>query len=318
MKKLTITTLIIALCMCLALPVLAAGEDSAGASPDGEPITVYATVAVAGEFAEDADGAPVMGAAVDVSDEDGDGAITLNDAFTAIHASLCPDGVDAYASYEGDYGLSVAKFWGDESGAFGYYINNVSALSAGDPVSDGDAITAFVYSDAVNYSDMYTWFETSEITAVPGETVSLKLNTYTFDESWNAVESACENAAISVLDADGNETDIAASLEEDGSVTVTFNDTGDFTVIAKTDETPIVPSFCTVSVEEDTSEGGTSDNGSSTSGDSSDTASSEAGTDSESAAEDEENGLIYILIWSTLGIGIVAIVVNRIVKKIRQ
>ena len=59
MKKLTITTLIIALCICLSLPVLAAEGDSAGVSPDGELITVYATVAVAGEFAEDADGAPL-------------------------------------------------------------------------------------------------------------------------------------------------------------------------------------------------------------------------------------------------------------------
>ena len=64
MKKLTITPLIIVLCVCLSLPVLAAGEDSAGASPNGEPITVYATVAVAGEFAEDADGKLVAGSAV--------------------------------------------------------------------------------------------------------------------------------------------------------------------------------------------------------------------------------------------------------------
>ena len=48
--------------------------------------------------------------AVTVSDIDADGAITINDALYAAHETFYEGGAEAgYASYTGDYGLSLSK-----------------------------------------------------------------------------------------------------------------------------------------------------------------------------------------------------------------
>ncbi len=305
MKKLIPLTLAVLLSIAAPFTAFAAGEDSAEAAWDGEPVTIYAAVAVAGEFAEDADGKLITGSAVEVTDEDGDGTLTLNDAFMAIHAALCPDGVGAYSSYEGDYGLSVAKLWGDESGAFGYYINNVSATSARDLIADGDAVAAFIYSDTANYSDMYAWFENSEITAAAGEAVTLALKAYAYDESWNQIEIDCDSAAVSVLAEDGSETDISGAVEN-GSVTLTFEEAGTYTVIAKTADTVIVPAYCTVIVEDAADLSDTSSESSESV--SSEGADSSAADQSEAEAEQPEaeteqtvGGDIPVYVWVIIG-----------------
>ena len=55
-------------------------------------------------------------AAVDVTDIDGDGALTINDALIAAHTAYYTDGADGYAAANGDYGLAITKLWGVENG----------------------------------------------------------------------------------------------------------------------------------------------------------------------------------------------------------
>lgn len=314
MKKFVVLTLVLLLAVMTPIAVFAdtssSGSDSAW---DGTPITVYATIAVAGEFAKDSEGRLVTGTAIEVTDSDEDGTLTLNDAFTAIHTALCPDGAAAYASFEGQYGLAVGKLWGDESGAFGYYINNISAMSAGDPIADGDVITAYVYSDTVNYSDMYTWFETSESTVTAGETTILTLKGYAYDEAWNLLEVECGDAAITVLAEDGTEADVSASIAENGAVSMTFAEAGTFTVIAKTADTVIVPAYCTVTVEKAEEPDNTPAENNQT-----DSSSQNADTSDDTSADDKGStgdGISNIVIWSILGAAIVAVIVFTVVKK---
>ena len=99
-------------------------------------------------------------AAVDVTDIDGDGALTINDALIAAHTAYYTDGADGYAAANGDYGLAITKLWGVENGgSYGYYVNNAASMGLSDPVKDGDRLYAFIYTDTTAFSDMYTFFD---------------------------------------------------------------------------------------------------------------------------------------------------------------
>ena len=62
---------------------------------------------------------------VTVTDIDGDGALTINDALCAAHESYFKGGAAAgYASEMSDYGLMLTKLWGIENGgSYGYYVH---------------------------------------------------------------------------------------------------------------------------------------------------------------------------------------------------
>ena len=116
--------------------------------------------------------------AVVLEDADGDGAVTVNDALLLAHEQAYPGGAAAgYLSSEGPYGLKLDKLWGVENGgSYGYYVNHASAMSLTAPVSDGDEVAAFIYTDLDGYSDTYCYFDraTAELNA-PGElTLTLK------------------------------------------------------------------------------------------------------------------------------------------------
>ena len=120
---------------------------------------------------------------IDLSDADGDGTITINDALYLAHEAEFEGGAAAgYASEQSDYGLSLTKLWGCENGgSYGYYVNDASAMSLADPVKDGDRINAFVYTDLKTWSDKYCYFDKASVTAQSGESFSLVLTGAGFD-----------------------------------------------------------------------------------------------------------------------------------------
>lgn len=151
--------------------------------------------------------------AVALKDEDKDGKKTINDVMIAIHAAKCKDG---YASAEGQYGLSITKLWGDESGAFGYYLNDGMAMGLSDEVKANDRIYAYVYSDKVNYSDVYSFFDTAIVKGKAGEEITVKLlGMLSYDENWNPVSGPISGATITI---DGKATEYKTG--EDGSVKI--------------------------------------------------------------------------------------------------
>ncbi len=205
-----------------------------------QPLAAQVTVTIADE------GTLVLTQrSVTVKDYDDDKKITINDALYAAHEAAYTGGVAAgYATAQTQYGLSIAKLWGDESGNFGYYVNNASAWSLVDVVGDGDTVYAYVYADGTSFSDMYTYFDKSTVTAGANGQITLTLSGASFDAQWNPVTVPVAGAVITV---DGKATETVTDAE--GKCTLTL-DSGAHTISAVSETQMLVPPVCVVTVEE--------------------------------------------------------------------
>ena len=183
--------------------------------------------------------------AVKVSDADGDGALTINDALMAAHDKFYEGGAEAgYGSYVGEYGLSMSKLWGEENGgSYGYFVNNASAWSLADPVKEGDSVYAFVYTDLVGWSDAYSWFTDGTVKVNTGDEFTLTLKSLGYDADWNPVEKPVEGAVIYV---NGTATDIKTDAE--GKAVIKLTDAGKAVISAKSDSMIIAPPVCVATV----------------------------------------------------------------------
>ena len=205
--------------------------------------TVYVTISTAdGNFA-------MAQEKITVTDQNGDGVLTIDEALYAAHEAKYEGGAKSgFESAQTQYGLSLVKLWGDTSGVFGYYVNNLSAMSLSDSVKNGDYINAYVYQDQIAWSDSYAWFDQNTLAIEPGESVSLTLFAAGYDASWNVVTSPVANATIRI-------NGIASSYKTDanGKVTVPLEYAGTFVISATSDHQTLVPPVCKVAVggEED-------------------------------------------------------------------
>ena len=218
------------ICCCLLLSVFAV---PAFAEADGINVTV--TIAEKGELR-------VAAEKISVTDIDGDGALTVNDALFCAHEKCYDGGAAAgYASANSDWGLSITKLWGDESGNFGYYVNNASASGLTDPVKDGDTVCAFVYSDGTGFSDKYCWFDAE---ANDDGSTGLTLTAASFDSNWQPVTLPVSGAVITI---DGVRTE--AVTDEAGKASITVEKPGDHIISAVSDTMILVPPVLKMSVK---------------------------------------------------------------------
>jgi hypothetical protein len=184
---------------------------------------------------------------VELSDADGDGRLTVNDALYNAHEALFDGGAEAgYASEEGDYGLYITKLWGVENGgSYGYFVNNASSSSLADQVNDGDIINAFIYTDIENWSDTYCYFDATRVDcedADPNGTNSVEfvLSASSFDENWSPIIVPVAGANITI---DGKKTDFVT--DENGWVSVDLPDEdGTYVISAVSDTQKLVPPVC--------------------------------------------------------------------------
>ena len=133
---------------------------------------------------------------VEKTDEDGDGSWTINDALLTAHKAKCKDG---YASAASEWGTSITKLWNDESGAFGYYLNNKMVMTdVKEKLNETahDVIYAYVYSDTQTWSDAYSFFDQTSFSGNAKDKVTLTLYYVTFDENYNQVNKTLEGATI--------------------------------------------------------------------------------------------------------------------------
>lgn len=174
---------------------------------------------------------------VTVTDLDGDGALTINDAIIAAHNEAFTGGAAAgYATATSDFGRYITKLWGVENGgSYGYYLNNAMAMALTTPVKDGDYVVAFAYTDAAGFSDVFTYFDKSQYSAGKGEKVSLTMYSIGFDENFNPVASPFAGATITV---DGKATEI--KTDANGIAQIAISDAGRH-VISAVSDTRIVP-----------------------------------------------------------------------------
>ncbi len=219
MKK-TITLLTI-LCLLLSLCTI-------GASAEKNTVQVTVTIAVKGELV-------ATQVNVQIEDVDGDSLFTVNDALYCAHAQYYQGGADAgYGYYSGEYGLSMSKLWGDESGMYGYYLNNASCMSLADPIKNDDHIVAFVYKNA-DWSDIYCYFEGDDY-GFYGEPITLTLTAAGYDENWNPITYPVEGATITV---DGQPIDLVTDAQ--GKFTLIPEDGQAKLLSATSDTVTLVP-----------------------------------------------------------------------------
>lgn len=225
MKKLLSVLLVLAMLVCFA----ACGEKEAPKGP-GATVTIVKAgeVQVAAEF-------------VEFKDYDQDGKYNIDEVLKAAHEALHPEKDAAYASADLGYGLSVTKLWGEETMSTGYYLNDQMAWSLLDEVKDGDYVAAFVYSDAVGFSDTYAFFDKKN---ADGKKVDLVLSMLGFDENWAPAVSTLEGAVITV---DGKATEIKTDAA--GKASVEVSGSGSHVISAVKDGMVLVAPICVVTVK---------------------------------------------------------------------
>lgn len=234
---------VLSMAMVLALALGAFGVTSHAAESNSDSVTVNVTIADKGQLAVTQD-------AVTVTDIDDDGALTIHDALYAAHEAEFEGGAAAgYASYSGDYGLSMSKLWGDESGCFGYQLNHASALSLADPVKEGDSVYAYVYSDQITWSDAYSYFNVNTVSAQARGEITLTLSSAGYDAEWNPVTLPVEGATITLS---GKATEYKTDAE--GKVTLRIEEAGEYIISARSETKTLVPPVCMATVEADATE----------------------------------------------------------------
>ena len=233
-RKLLALFLVLAL-TCSLIPA-ALADDAAAESAD-----IYVSISNAGLLT-------CSWCPITVTDVDGDGALTINDALILIHDDQYQGGAEAgYASAETQWGLSIAKLWGVENGgSYGYYVNDQMAMGLTDPVKTGDRLYAYVFKDAEGYSDAYSYFDSAMLEAQPDSVFGLVLNAVSFDENFAPVVNPLAGARIVI---DGEERRI--TTDENGTVELTFPEVGTHIVSAVSDEKTLVPPVCIVTVTDE-------------------------------------------------------------------
>ena len=188
-------------------------------------ITAYVSISQYGEFVQTAEGISAVLLPVELT---GKYEYTLDDLFVKTH-QLYYDGTEGYASDSGDYGAYITKFWGDESGNFGYQINGgtESVMGLTHMVENGDYVDITIYKSMYPDTEAYTKFDSYEATLNIGESISLNLYQAGYDENWNTVFSPCEDATVTI---NGEETEYVT--DADGMVNLTFEQAGTYTVSA--------------------------------------------------------------------------------------
>ena len=218
--------------------------------------TVYVTLSdKTGSFAVGKTGVEIYRLPLTVEDDpaDPDGVVTLLEVGAELHRQEYSGGIDGFKASSS----WISKFWGDTSGNFGYYLNDVYMSGSGTKtgtngrpfvdklqatvVADGDCYNFFLYQD--NYwSDMYTYFNPVNESAVVGtpKTITARAN------SWGR-DVAPADAVITVSKDGKLLADLTTIVGSDGSFAITFPEVGVYTVELSNGESKYyVPSRCKV------------------------------------------------------------------------
>lgn len=241
MKK-RLLSLLLALTMALSLATTgawAAGQDS---------IRVTVTIANQGAIAVGKNNTLMAQVPVTVTDRNGDGKFTYDEAMAAAHKAYYEKGEAGFAMK----GNSCEMLWGNETTSLGFYRNNtMTGYINGESVEDNDDLTAFVYQDQKNWSDQYCFFDQTTVTVKSGESLTINLKGVGFDENWNTVSSPVKQAELGVYYG-GTFRTRNVSTDANGNGTISFDKAGTYVLSAKKDGAYLIPPVCIVTVTDQT------------------------------------------------------------------
>ena len=235
MKK----VLSILLCAVLILSVGVIGASAVKVVPNSA--SVYVTIA-------DSEGrTAVTVQKILVTDTDEDGVLTINDALYIAHEEFYDGGAaQGYDTSVTEYGLGVTKLWGSTCGSYGYYVNNQSAWSLADPVTEGDYLVAFVYTDLVAWSDHYSFFDQNVYRAAVGKEISVTYYEAGYDNDWNPVNFPVVSGKLYL---NGEPTDVETNA--DGQAKLTFSEPGTYQLSAVTENKRLVTPYSYIEITAD-------------------------------------------------------------------
>ena len=191
---------------------------------------------------------------VTVIDRNLDGKFDIDEALYAAHEQAYVGGAAAgYSSYnDPQYGLSLSKLWGNESGKFGYYVNNAMSWGLGDPVHEDDSVVAYITINAYPNTDAYSYFGSNGYQAYAKQSFTVNLQEQSgYDDNWEPVFDPATGATLKLCDTELQDiaTDKYSVQEaENGNYNVTIQDAGMYYLIASDDEPVIVPAVATIKV----------------------------------------------------------------------
>ena len=167
------------------------------------------------------------------------------DAVLAEAHRVYADEAHGYTSVDSQWGRSMTKLWGVENGgSYGYYVNNASPSSLLDPVKTGDHIYAFVYTDTMNFSDTFSYFDEHHLYNLEkGDEVTLTLMKMSFDENWMPVSLPVADAIITV---NGKATEV--KTDDSGKATIALDDAGELVISAVKEGENLTPAVCVANV----------------------------------------------------------------------
>ena len=242
MKQKRCIGFLLTLCILLGMMQVSVFADTT------DSITVNVSIAKDGDFVTGKDGTRIAYTPVTITDVNGNESYDIDDVLYATHELYYDEGAaSGYSSQNTEYGLSLIKLWGDDSGAFGYYKDNQSAMSLADSVTDGSNIYAFIYQDKTSWSDTYTYFEKVALSVEIGKPLSVQLNKSVYDDNWNPVELPVKDATVTI---NGEVTEHITN--DDGVAEIVFDSVGSYTLSAITDDYISTPPVCIVTVKEKT------------------------------------------------------------------
>ena len=119
-----------------------------------------------------------------------------------------------------------------------YLINEDLTMSGGIyqiVLQDGDRVDLYKYLDEMNYADLYTHFTEEAKTVLPGKSFKLQLEGLGWSYPLAPLQKATDGDVIAATyDDNGVLTDIeGAVMDENGQITLSFNELGTYKVAAK-------------------------------------------------------------------------------------
>lgn len=241
MKK-RLLSLLLALTMALSLATTGAW------AADQDSIQVTVTIANQGAIAVGKNNTLMARVPVTVTDRNGDGKFTYDEAMAAAHKAYYEKGEAGFAMK----GNSCEMLWGNETTSLGFYRNNtMTGYINGESVEDNDDLTAFVYQDQKNWSDQYCFFDQTTVTVKSGESLTINLKGVGFDENWNTVSSPVKQAGLGMYYG-GTFRTRNVSTDANGNGTISFDKAGTYVLSAKKDGAYLVPPVCIVTVTDQT------------------------------------------------------------------
>lgn len=241
MKK-RLLSLLLALTMALSLATTGAW------AADQDSIRVTVTIANQGAIAVGKNDTLMARVPVTVTDRNGDGKFTYDEAMAAAHKAYYEKGEAGFAMD----GSMCSMLWGVETKNLCFYRNNEqTGYIDGQSITANDNLVAFPYMDTAGFSDQYGFFNQGTVSVKTNEAVTLNLQGQGYNETFVMTTEPVVGAELEVYQ-NGTFQKLNVVTDDKGNSTISFDKAGKYIVSAQKSGIKWVPPVCIVTVTDQT------------------------------------------------------------------